>query len=90
MDPKPQRPKHRDAALSSLNAAIKLMNLAKGTSNLTVAMAVFGSVGVTLAMIRVGFLLVRPNYVQANVAYAGYDDQQNWLCRARTSLCRCV
>ena len=58
MDPKSKRPKYRDATLSSLNAAIRVMDLAKEATKVTQAKAVFGSVGVTLAMIRVGSLLV--------------------------------
>jgi hypothetical protein len=67
MDKKSQQPKGRDRALSSLNAAIEAMNLAKEVSSMTPAKAVFGSVSVILTMIRVGFLLVRSGQLQANV-----------------------
>lgn len=67
MDPKSQRPKYRDATLASLNAAIKLVNLAEEASTIKPATAVFASVSVTLATIRVGSLLVRLDQVQADV-----------------------
>jgi hypothetical protein len=54
MDAKSQR--RRDVTLSSLNAAIEAMNLAKEIASITPAKAVFGSVSVVLAMIRVSFL----------------------------------
>jgi len=47
-----QRPKHRDAALSSLNVAVEGVNLAKELSGVTPAKAVFGTVSVILTMIR--------------------------------------
>ena len=55
MDPKPQRPERQDNARSVLNAIIEVTNLAKEISSPTPAKAVFGSVGVILAMIRVCF-----------------------------------
>lgn len=54
MDTKSQRPKHRDAILSSLNAAIDAMGIAKDVMDIAPAKAVFGSVSVVLTMIRVG------------------------------------
>ena len=48
-----QRPSGRDSVLSSLNAAIEVLNLAKEVSSVTPAKAVFGSVSVLLTMIRV-------------------------------------
>jgi len=53
----PQRTNHRDGALSSLNAAVEALNLAKEVSSVTPAKAVFGTVGVILKMIKVSFLL---------------------------------
>jgi hypothetical protein len=64
MDAKSQR--HRDVTFSTLNAAIEAMNLAKEIASITPAKAVFGSVGVVLIMIRVSFLLIRPNQPRAN------------------------
>ena len=45
--------KRQDGTLSLLNAAIEAMNLAKELSSVTPAKAVFGSVGILLAMIKV-------------------------------------
>ena len=45
--------KRRDDALSLLNVAIEVMNLAKEVSSITPAKAVFGSVSALLTMIRV-------------------------------------
>jgi hypothetical protein len=56
MDPNAPRPNRRDNALSSLNVAIEGVNLAKEILSMTPAKAVFGSVSVILAMIRVGFI----------------------------------
>ena len=67
MDARSQRSKRQDVTLSTLNAAIEAMNLAKEVSSMTPAKAIFGSVSVILAMIRVGPLLVRPDEPQANV-----------------------
>ena len=53
MDMDSRRPKHQDRALSLLSAAIEAMNLAKEVSSMTPAKAVFGSVSILLAMIRV-------------------------------------
>jgi len=57
MDAKHQRPKERKDAVSSLNAAIEILDLAERTSNITPAKAVLGSVGALLVLIRVCFLL---------------------------------
>ena len=64
MDAKPQR--RRDVALSSLNAAIEVMNLAREVSSITPAKAVFGSVSVILTIIKVSFLPVRFGRPQAD------------------------
>jgi hypothetical protein len=56
MDAKTQR--RQDVTLSSLNVAIEAMNLAKEIASVTPAKAVFGSVSVILAMIKVSFLPV--------------------------------
>ena len=53
MDPDAQRQKRRENVVSSLNAAIETLNLAKEISSITPAKAVFGSVGVILTMIKV-------------------------------------
>ena len=57
MEAKPQQPKGRDGAISSLNIAIEAVNLAKEVSSITPAKAVFGSVSILLTMVRVCFLV---------------------------------
>ena len=54
---KSQRPNEQEGVISALNAAIETLNLAKEISSITPAKAVFGSVSVILAVIRVSFLL---------------------------------
>jgi hypothetical protein len=58
MDTKSRRSKYQDVTLSTLNAAIEAMNLAKEVSSITPAKAIFGSVSLILTMIKVGPLLV--------------------------------
>jgi hypothetical protein len=65
MDTKPQR--RQDFTLSSLNVAIEAMNLAKEIASITPAKAVFGSVSVVLAMIKVTFLPVSLGRPQADI-----------------------
>jgi len=48
-----QRPKGRESAVSLLNAAIDAMDLAEKISSITPAKAVFATVAVLLAMIKV-------------------------------------
>ena len=57
MEVESQRPnlRGREGAMSVLNAAIEALNLAKELSSITPAKAIFGSVSVTLSMIRVSF-----------------------------------
>ena len=54
----PQRPKHRDNALSSLNVAIDALNITKDILSGTPAKAVCGPVSVVLIMIKVRSLLI--------------------------------
>ena len=54
-----QKPKEREGVVSVLNGFIEAFNLAKEISSGTPAKAVFGSVGVLLAMIRVRLLAFR-------------------------------
>ena len=61
MDANAKRQKRRDNVVSLLNVSIEAMNLAKEVSSVTPAKAVFGSVGVLLAMIRVRILLFSNN-----------------------------
>ena len=70
MEVEPQRPKGREGTISTLNAAIEVINLAKEVSSIAPAGAVFGSVSVILTTIKVslpsGFLLIgcRPKWTQ--------------------------
>ena len=57
MEAESQRPKGQGGAISALNGAIEALNLAKEVSSVPLAKAVFGSVSVVLAMIRVSLLL---------------------------------
>ena len=58
MDARPQRPKRRDATLSSLNTAIEAVNIAKDILSMTPATAALSTVSVILVAIRVGLLPV--------------------------------
>ena len=65
------QPKGRESAISALNAVIEALNLAKEVSSIVPAEAVFASVSVILAMIRVSFLPVfvdRVDYVELGLA----------------------
>ena len=57
MDPKSQRQKGRDDALSKLNEAIEDLNRAKEVSSITPAKAVFGSTSALLPTIRVSSIV---------------------------------
>jgi hypothetical protein len=58
MEADSQRPKGRDGTILALNMAIETLNLAKEVSSIMPAKAVFGSVSIILAMLRVSSLLV--------------------------------
>jgi len=73
MDTKSQRPRRRDDALSSLNAAIDGLDLAKEIASITPVKAVFGSVSVLLTMVRVRFFLFCGDGPQVHM-YPGFDD----------------
>jgi len=53
-----RRPKEREGTISELNTAIETLNLAKDASGIAPAKAVFGTVSIILATIRVSFLPV--------------------------------
>ena len=53
-----KREKRQENALSLLDVAIEVLNLAKDVSSIPPAQAVFGSVSILLSMIRVRFLLL--------------------------------
>ena len=59
METESQQPKEREGVISALNGFIEVFNLAKEVSSNTPAKAVFGSVSVLLAMIRVSLLTIR-------------------------------
>ena len=67
MAPKPQRQKRRATTISSLNAAILTVNVAKDALGMTPAKAALGSISTILDTIRVGFLLVCVCRLLANV-----------------------
>jgi len=73
MDANTQRPKGRDGALSSLNAAIEVLNLAKEIADIPPAKVAFGSVSVLLTMVRVCFLLFCDDGPRVHM-YPGFDD----------------
>ena len=56
METESQQPKEQEGVISVLNGFIEVFNLAKEVSSNTPAKAVFGSVSVLLAMIRVSLL----------------------------------
>lgn len=66
METESQRPKGRDGIVSSLNVAIDAINLAKEVSSITPAKAIFGTVSVLLAMIRVHFFLFHHEILQVH------------------------
>jgi hypothetical protein len=61
-----QRPNGRENAVSLLNAAIDAMDLAEKISSITPAKAVFGTVSILLAMIKVRFLFFRCGVFQVD------------------------
>ena len=77
MDPESKQ-KRQENSLTSLNAAIEAMNLAKEIVSMTPAKVVFGSAGILLAMIRVCLLLFCDNGLQVHT-YPGFDGEQNRL-----------
>ena len=82
-----QRLKERKGAISVLNAAIEALDRAKEVSSIAPARAVFGSVSIILALIRVSFLLVFVDRSQTEM-HPGHDDQSGGLCRTGTDLRR--
>ena len=89
MQAKSQRPKGRDAVISTLNVTIEAMNLAKQICDITPAKAAFGSVSVILTMIRVCFPPSRVHGLPVHVL-SGVDDQRPGLRRPWLILRRCV
>ena len=79
------QPKAQEGVISTLNAAIEAMNLAKELSSITPARAVFGSISVVLTMTRVSFLPVCVDRLQAET-HVGLDDKRGGLRRTRAGL----
>ena len=79
MATKSQRPKTRDEALSSLNAAIDTLNLAGEFSAFAPAKAIFASVGVLLGVIKVHFTLFCGGDFPAHIRLV-LDGQREVLC----------
>jgi len=78
-----QRPKERKGAISELNTAIETLNLARDTSGIAQAKALFGTVSIILATIRVTFLPVlgRPWERIHNVAPAVGEEERSLKVR---------
>ena len=74
MDAKSKRPKRREDLLSLLTVAIEGLSVAEKLVSITPARVVFSTVGVTLMMIRVGFLPACEDPLQTNRMYTGLDD----------------
>ena len=67
MTDKPQQPKGRGSALSSLNATIDTLNIAREVSSIAPAKTAFGSTSDLLTLIKVRFLLVHVGRLLAKV-----------------------
>ena len=67
MTDKPQQPKGRGSALSSLNTTIDTLNIAREVSSIAPAKAAFGSTSDLLTLIKVRFLLVHVGRLLAKV-----------------------
>ena len=74
METESQQPKEREGVVSALNGFIEVFNLAKEISSNTPAKAVFGSVSVLLAMIRVSLSFSLVGY-RLSGTRSGHDDQ---------------
>jgi hypothetical protein len=84
MDPKSQLKWH-DSVLSTINATVEGLNLAKEISSPTPAKAVFGSVSALLTMIKVS-LFPFCSYHPVVHVHPGFDGQPTGLCRTRAVL----
>lgn len=67
METKLQRPQGQESDISTLNAAIKAMDLAEKASGIIPAKTVFGFVGSLLTMIRVCFLFFCNDLLQIDI-----------------------
>jgi len=82
-----QRPEGREGAIERLNTAIEATTLAEKASPIAPAKIVFGSVGILLAQIRVCFLLLCHDPLQAHT-WPGLHGKRAGLRRAWVILCR--
>ena len=88
MNANPQQPKEQQGAISTLNALIEALNLAKEVVSITPAKAVLGSASVLLVMIRVNLLDV---FVGSQAEMdLGCDDQPSGLCRTWAGVRQCL
>lgn len=85
MEANAKQSKEREGTVSALNAAIEVLSLAKEASSIAPANAVFGSVSIVLAMIRVGSPLFLANGVRTE-ALLGRDGQPGGLHRTWAGL----
>ena len=85
METDSQQPGGREGAISALNAAIQDTGLAENVSSIAPAKAVFGSVTVLLALIRVRFLLFCDDLLQVHTQL-GLDGQKTGSRRTRVTL----
>ena len=83
MATKSQRQNGRASAVSSLNVTIDALNFAKDVSEITPSKAAFGSAGVLLTTIRVGFL--PSGVVDCWLMCTGLNDQRSRLRRTGVS-----
>ena len=80
MEAESQGPKGREDAVSELNTAIEALNLTENASAIAPAKAVFNSVSIILATIRVSFLPVFVDRLQSEMD-PGQIDQAGGLRR---------
>jgi len=66
MKTEPQRPREREDAIETLNAAIKDMDLAEKASCIAQAKIAFGSASILLTLIRVCFPLFRQDLLRVH------------------------
>jgi serine/threonine protein kinase len=85
-DPQNCRPKRRNDALSTLNAAIEYMDLAKQIPGIAPARAVFASAETILTLIMVCLHSATIDFHSLDI-YSGVDDQRTGMRRTGVTLC---
>ena len=81
METDPQRPTGREDTLSSLNAAIATLNLARNSSNIGTAKTIFRSATDILTTAKVCSSFFHDNQVQAHSLLGlDSDDQTTGVC----------